>query len=207
MENFIVIMAIAAIAGLAAYWMRQRENRKAQQEAARKEAIMKEKEAREAHDGPLAEATAHDDAPWNTRDLLLELLKKMNCKYEIDKDDRILFQWQGGNFIADASNKYPFIIVWYIQWGEGSVFDIDSFSRVKRVINEANIRHDISVFYTVDKEADQYLVHSKKHFLLIASTPHLENYLQSILAMFFEVRRYVETETEKLKNQEESVQK
>lgn len=141
-----------------------------------------------------------------TRDLFLETLTKMGCQYEIDEEDnQIRFMWQGGHFTADAQNDYAFVVVWYLYWDEYELYDIDSLSRVKRVINDANINYNINVIYSVNEAGSTFHVHSKKHFLFISQIPDIEGYLQSILGQFFQVRHFVDSELVKLKSEEENV--
>ena len=145
-----------------------------------------------------------DVKTMGTKDFLIELLTKLGCQYEIDENDRIDFKWQGGYFTADADNESVFVIVWYFQWAEYELYDIDTISRVKRVINDANVYHNIDVVYSVNEAGSTFHVHSKKHFLLMPQIPDAEGYLQAVLGMFFQVRRFVETQIDKLKLEEES---
>ena len=141
------------------------------------------------------------------RDLFLETLTKMGCKYEFDDENRICFQWQGGYFVGVASNESLFVTVWYFQWGEWELYDIDMLSRVKRVINDANISYSLNVVYTLNEEGGNFYIHSCKNFVFVPQLPDIEGYLQVMLGEFFTVRRYVEKELDKLENQEEKIQK
>ena len=127
-----------------------------------------------------------------TRDLFLETLTKMGCKYEFDEENRICFQWQGGYFVGVASNESLFVTVWYFQWGEWELYDIDMLSRVKRVINNANINYSLNVVYTLNEEGGNFYIHSCKNFVFVPQLPDIEGYLQAMLGEFFTVRRYVE---------------
>ena len=152
------------------------------------------------------EGTAEVVKTIGTRNLFLETLTKMGCQYEIDEEDnQIRFMWQGGHFTADAQNDCAFIVVWYLYWDEYELYDIDTLSRVKRVINDANINYNINVVYSINEAGSTFHVHSKKHILLISQIPDIEEYLQSVLGQFYHVRHYVEAELEKLKNEEERV--
>ena len=71
------------------------------------------------------------------------------------------------------------------------------------MINDANIYYNIDVVYSTNEAGSTFNVHSKKHFVLMSQIPDVESYLQAILGMFFEVRRYVETQIDKLKIDEE----
>ena len=123
----------------------------------------------------------------------------------MDEDDRICFMWQGGHFIADTTDDCPFVVVWYQFWAEYELYDIDTFSRVKRVINDTNINHNINVVYSVNEAGSTFHVHSKKHFLFVPQIPDTIEYLQAVLGQFFTVRRYMEIELDKLKTEEEAI--
>jgi len=142
-----------------------------------------------------------------SRDLFLETLAKMGCQYELDDDDRICFHWQGGSFVVSASNESVFVTVWYFQWGEWELYDIDMLSRVKRVINDANICYSLNVVYSINEEGGSFFIHSNKSFLFIPQIPDIKGYLEAMLGEFFIVRRYVEKELDKLENQEEKISK
>ena len=144
---------------------------------------------------------------WDTRDLFLGTLTRLGCQYEIDENDRIDFKWQGGYFTADVTNDCPFVVVWYFNWAEFELYDVDTWSRVKQVINDANINYNIHVLYSMNEAGGTFNVHSKKHFLFFSEIPDVEGYLQSVLEQFFRIRQYVESEIEKLKRDEEIVTK
>lgn len=151
--------------------------------------------------------TEKTERNFKSREYFLSTLQKIGCTYQIDENDRIGFSWQGGNFIADVSDDCPFVVVWYLGWGEFELYDIDTFSRVRKAVNSANINHNMNVIYSVDKEGGIYHLHTKKHFLFITSIEEADLYLTAILGEFFNVRRFVETEVEKLKVEEENLEK
>ena len=140
-----------------------------------------------------------------TRDLFLETLKKMGSQYELDEDNDIVFKWQGGNFVAQAVNECRFVVVYYYNWAEYELYDIDTLSRVKRTINETNCWHNMNIVYSINEAGNTFHVHTKKHFLFVSQITDIEIYLQTVLGMFYEVRRYYETELDKLKCEEEKV--
>ena len=139
------------------------------------------------------------------RDLLLELLAKMGCPHEIDEENDIRFRWQGGYFCAQAENDRAFVTIFYFNWGECELYDIDTVSKMKRVINDANNSCLVTTFYSLNEAATTFHVHSKRQILLIPQIDDLEGYLQAILQLFFDTRRFVEVELDKLKNKEEGI--
>ena len=141
--------------------------------------------------------------PIRTRDFLLEMLTKIGCQYEIDEKDRINFKWQGGYFGAIAENECAFVVVWYLNWAEYELYDIDTITRVKRAINEVNIDNNINVVYTTNEAGSTFHVHCKKHFILVPEIDAVEEYLQAVLGMFFDARRHVETLVDRFEMEEE----
>ena len=162
--------------------------------------------ARQTYDIALEKSKKAMEETKGTRDLFLETLTKMGCQYEIDEeDDQISFMWQGGHFTADAENDSAFVVVWFLYWDEYELYDIDALSRVKRVINDANIRYSVNVVYSINEAGSTFHVHSKKHFLFISQIPDVEGYLQSILGQIFQVRHFVDSELVRLEGKEENV--
>ena len=144
---------------------------------------------------------------YEARDLFFETLAKIGCTYEMDDHDRIEFHWQGGYFIAEVSNEAPFAIIWYTGWESIELSDVDALSRARKVINQANINYNMNVLYGINEEDGMFYLHTKKHFLFIRQIPNIDGYLSAVLNEFFVVRRYVEIEMDKLKNQEEIIYK
>ena len=196
----LVIIVAVVVAAL----MRNREEDQKTIEELQNRLTAEKKKAEEAEQLAAERQQAPLGKP-HTRDLFLETLTKMGCKYEFDEEDRICFQWQGGYFVAIASNENLFVTVWYFQWGEWELYDIDMLSRVKRVINDANINYSLNVVYTLNEEGGNFYIHSSKNFVFVPHLPDIEGYLQAMLGEFFTVRRYVEKELDKLENQEEKI--
>ena len=199
MGSFLVTAIILAIIGGYRYY-REMQNKKEAEEDRFFNQLMADKDGENKGEN---KENKKKNVTMGTRDFLIDLLTKLGCQYEVDENDRIDFRWQGGYFTADANNESAFVIVWYFQWAEYELYDIDTISRVKRVINDANIHYNIDVVYSANEAGSTFSVHSKKHFLLMSQIPDAEAYLQAILGMFFQVRRYVETQIDKLKEEEE----
>ena len=142
----------------------------------------------------------------NTRELLIETLKTMNCLPTTPDEDRICFSWQGGYFIARARNDSSFIQIWYPQWAECELYDIDQMARMQRVINNCNYSNCVNVCYTIDSENDKFSVHSQNCFIFCRQIPHLKEYLEFMLSDFFEIRRFFERELDKETNEEERLE-
>ena len=169
-----------------------------------KETIMKETENNGQENAPNTQDK--QERNFHTKDFLIETLQKMNIKYEMSPDDdsRLWFEWQGGTFGIDVTNDCPFIVIWFLQWNEWPLYDIDTLSRVKRIMNDININSGITLVYSVNESASTFNIHSKKHALFLPQIPEPEAYLRTLLGEFFAVCRYTEVELDKLKNQEEA---
>ena len=141
-----------------------------------------------------------------TRELFLETLLKIGCQYLIDEEDkRILFSYQGENFVVDAADENSYICIWDMFWGSIELYDIEEFSRLKKAINRSNLNFSPNTVYTINKERSTIDVHCKSIILFISSIPEIDNYLRMELNDFFQVHRYVEGELAKLRREEVNV--
>ena len=69
----------------------------------------------------------------------------------------------------------------------------------KKTINQINAKASCTVLYTINKEAEEIGVHSKKNMLFVRQIPGLKDYLVSVLNDFYNIRRDVLIEIEKCK--------
>lgn len=140
-----------------------------------------------------------------TRDLLLTILTKIGCQYELpkeDEDERIFFAYQGEHFIANATNALRFIQLWDTHWDHIELYDIDDFARLKKVINMANLNNSVMTVYTIDEEAKTVDVHCKSTILFIPEIPDIEDFLKLELNEFFRTHQFVKLEMAKLRDKE-----
>ena len=137
-----------------------------------------------------------------TKDLAYSLLHKLGCAPEETEDGRIKLEFQGITFLMEAVNDCLFVnLIW--PWCHSfSIFDIDEFARVRKVVNEININSSCSVFYIPNPESDEVAVHIKKHLLLTPQIPNIEEYLKVMFRSFFAAQRELVTEIEKYRLQE-----
>ena len=137
-----------------------------------------------------------------TKDLAYSLLHKLGCAPEETEDGRIKLEFQGITFLMEAVNDCLFVnLIW--PWCHSfSIFDIDEFSRVRKVVNEINMNSSCSVFYIPNPESDEVAVHIKKHLLLTPQIPNIEEYMKVMFRSFFVAQRELVTEIEKYRLQE-----
>lgn len=77
--------------------------------------------------------------------------------------------------------------------------EMEEFARLQKVINAANRDGSYTVFYTISRDSDEIVVHTKRNDLFIPEIPKIEEYLVSLLDGFFRVHRFVHIELEKYK--------
>lgn len=78
-------------------------------------------------------------------------------------------------------------------------------SESRNEINAANRDGLYTVFYTISRDSDEIVVHTKRNDLFIPEIPKIEEYLASLLDGFFRVQRFVHIELEKYKVAEEQL--
>lgn len=159
-------------------------------------------------DVPVDASADMDTIVHETRDLVLETLREMGCEYEEgtegENDIRIFFTYQGERFMIEADNECYFINIYDLWWHHMSTYcDVDEFAAMQKTINRINAHANCTVLYTINQEAEEIGVHSKKNMLFVRQIPDLKGYLISTLNDFFKVQRSVMTEIEKCKVTEE----
>ena len=155
-------------------------------------------------DVPVDASADMDTIVHETRDLVLETLREMGCEYEEgtegENDIRIFFTYQGERFMIEADNECYFINIYDLWWHHISTYcDVDEFAAMQKTINQINAKASCTVLYTINKEAEEIGVHSKKNMLFVRQIPSLKDYLVSILNDFYNIRRDVLIEIEKCK--------
>lgn len=143
-----------------------------------------------------------------TRELFLATLNRIGCQYQLaneENDERIFFAYQGEHFIANANNTLRFIQLWDTHWEHIELYDIDEFSRLKKVINLANLNNSVMTIYTIDEDAKTVDVHCKSTVLFIPEIPDIEDYLKLELNEFFRAHQFVKLEMAKLRDKEETL--
>ena len=159
-------------------------------------------------DVPIVANADMDTIVHETRDLVLETLREMGCEYEEgtegENDIRIFFTYQGERFMIEADNECYFINIYDLWWHHMSTYcDVEEFAAMQKTINNINACANCTVLYTINKEAEEIGVHSKKNMLFVRQIPDLKGYLVSTLDDFFKIQRSVMMEIERCKVVEE----
>ena len=141
-----------------------------------------------------------------TRDLFLETLTKIGCQYEIGEgeDGDINFGYQGEYFVVRANNESRYIQIYDTHWGHVELYDIDEFSRLKKAINESNLKNAVTAVYTINEAGSTVDVHCKSVILVTPEIPDIENYLRTELLDYFRVHETVNIEMAKQREKEEN---
>jgi hypothetical protein len=144
-----------------------------------------------------------------TRDLFLETLKKIGCQYEIEEGEDIeegdiRFGYQGEYFVVRTSNKTQYIQIYDTHWGHVELYDIDEFARLKKAINESNIRNSVTTVYTIDEAGSNVDVHCKSVILFVPEIPNIDGYLRLELSEYFRVHETINMEMAKQREAEVS---
>ena len=134
-----------------------------------------------------------------TRDLFLETLTKIGCQYEIGEGENgdINFGYQGEYFVVRASNNNRFIHIYDTHWGHVELYDIDEFARLKKAINESNLRNSVTTVYTIDEAGSNVDVHCKSVILFTQEIPEIVDYLRLELSEYFRVHETINMEMAK----------
>lgn len=144
-----------------------------------------------------------------TRDLFLETLTKIGCQYVIEEDENveegdIRFGYQGEYFVVRASNKTHYIKIYDTHWGHVELYDVDEFARLKKAINESNIRNSVTTIYTIDEAGSNVDVHCKSVILFVPEIPNIADYLRLELSEYFRVHETINLEMAKQREAEVS---
>ena len=134
-----------------------------------------------------------------TRDLFLETLTKIGCQYEIGEgeDGDINFGYQGEYFVVRANNSNRYIQIYDTHWGHVELYNIDEFARLKKAINESNLRNSVTSVYTIDEAGNNVDVHCKSVILFTQEIPDIVDYLRMELSEYFRAHETINTEMAK----------
>ena len=153
---------------------------------------------------PLNKNDMKENQNLSTRDLCAEVLRKLNCDVQFDEENEynMYFTYQGENFSVDTWENGLMITIWDTWWGTVDLDDLDDVSRVRKAINNINVRQNLTLMYSVDEKGQKFAVHTKRQCLLIPQIPQIENYMAAMLTDFFDVQRSFKEEYDRLRLEE-----
>lgn len=139
--------------------------------------------------------------------LVQSTLRKIGCELETETKENtthVFFTYQGERFTIECNDSCKFIVIYDTWWHELSTYsEVEEIADLHKVINLANQLASCTLLYTVNQEAEQIGVHSRRNILFIPQIPDIDHYLISVLNDFFKAQRFVMTELEKCKVKEE----
>lgn len=139
--------------------------------------------------------------------LVLSTLRKIGCEPEMETKENtthVFFTYQGERFTIECNDSCKFIVIYDTWWYELSIYsEVEEIADLHKVINLANQLASCTLLYTVNQEAEQIGVHSRRNILFIPQIPDIDHYLISVLNDFFKAQRFVMRELEKCKVKEE----
>ena len=139
--------------------------------------------------------------------LVQSTLRKIGCEPETETKENtthVFFTYQGERFTIECNDSCKFIVIYDTWWYELSTYsEVEEIADLHKVINLANQLASCTLLYTVNQEAEQIGVHSRRNILFIPQIPDIDHYLISVLNDFFKAQRFVLTELEKCKVKEE----
>lgn len=155
---------------------------------------------------PLNNNNMEENQNLSTRDLCAEVLRKLNCDVQFDEENEynMYFTYQGENFSVDTWENGLMITIWDTWWGTVDLDDLDDVSRVRKAINNINVRQNLTLMYSVDEKGQKFAVHTKRQCLLIPQIPQIENYIAAMLTDFFDVQRSFKEEYDRLRLEEKA---
>lgn len=153
---------------------------------------------------PLNNNNMEENQNSSTRDLCAEVLRKLNCDVLFDEENEynMYFTYQGENFSVDTWENGLMITIWDTWWGTVDLDDLDDVSRVRKAINNINVRQNLTLMYSIDEKGQKFAVHTKRQCLLIPQIPQIENYMAAMLTDFFDVQRSFKEEYDRLRLEE-----
>lgn len=154
---------------------------------------------------PLNKNDMKENQNISTRDLCVEILRKLNCEVQFDEENEytMFFTYQGENFRIDTWKECLMIGIWDVGWGTVDLDDLDDICHIRKAINTININSFLTMVYSIDQEGQRFAVHTKRQCLLVPQIPNIENYLAAMLAGFFDVQRSFREELDRLRREDE----
>lgn len=151
---------------------------------------------------PLNNNNMEENQNLSTRDLCVEVLRKLNCDVQFDDENEynMYFTYQGENFSVDTWENGLMITI----WDTVDLDDLDDVSRVRKAINNINVRQNLTLMYSIDEKSQKFAIHTKRQCLLIPQIPQIENYMAAMLSGFFDVQRSFKEEYDRLRLEEET---
>lgn len=125
------------------------------------------------------------------KELFKRSMEELGCKYERDEDKSYEYyvKYQGETFIVHVGDDLIFIRIYDLSWYEVSIEDLDTFSEVRRLVNEINYNNIATIVYSIDKENNVAYLHTNMKGLFAEFIPSPEKYLARLFNDMIQVQR------------------
>ena len=181
MTDALYIMGFVAVTLVVAAWFRAYQNR-TQKDAVTQEDTpettpMNSEQPQEIL--PTSTAKTNPYEGMTQKELLMTVLKEMNCQPEEDQQepDRILVAYQGERFIIDYSENSKYISIHDVWWYNAPLDDIELLSDIRKVVNACNFDNHTTLIYTINTEENVIGVHTRQSMLFVPEIHNLKDYL------------------------------
>lgn len=138
-----------------------------------------------------------------SKKLVFQILKDLNCTYQIEQERIIQFNYQNRIFEIDPFNDN------FIEIYTDLVFlDLDNskedIQNLKILVNNLNINHYFtSFFYQKHEEDNRIVVFGRISTLFVKEIPNVKQFFCTLLDMFFEAERNVKDMYSSLEQEKE----
>ena len=90
--------------------------------------------------------------------------------------------------------KQCYLQIYDTHWGHVELYNIDEFARLKKAINESNLRNSVTSVYTIDEAGNNVDVHCKSVILFTQEIPDIVDYLRMELSEYFRAHETINME-------------
>lgn len=135
--------------------------------------------------------------------VLVDILKKLGCAYEEEKDDEgeklFDFKYQGGSFRVITTSGSPTVEIFFSNFFQT---EIENLQAVRYLCNKMNHRLRISkCIYTMDEEDNRIRVHASCGSLLLDEIPNNKEIFSELLESNFTIRETFVRDFEDIKSE------
>lgn len=112
---------------------------------------------------------------------IINILGKLGCQCEIDKDDEIFFCCQGAEFSISFDENFDYIKIIDNSWKTVDLKDSDATLKMALAINKANIWNHVTIGYIFDAEEGVLDIFGSSSIPYFPNYTYLKKFLHNIL--------------------------
>lgn len=152
--------------------------------------VGEEKETVEAEKPATDIAPKKEQGKKTTKDILLELLPQLQCRIVSEEDNVLDVRYQAEVYRLTVDGERPYLWIYDLAWYDFPEDDIDTFAKVKDIINKLNTQSSLGLVYFHNEETHTIQVGSKYTMLLNSDFPDKLGYLEHIFSEFARTRQH-----------------